>query len=143
MEAVTASLSLSLHSDWRREARTGDVVVARRPSSEARCGDPLPVVPACCIFLFRFVLIAVRERVRCTAKSFGRRLLWCAVRDPSRAVCYFCLPCTAYDARLSLFTVRDRRRRTTKGIYRAKSYRVPFAVRLHKKRTAKPLPCVF
>jgi hypothetical protein len=27
-------------------------VVARRPSSQARCGDPMPVVTACCIFYF-------------------------------------------------------------------------------------------
>jgi hypothetical protein len=30
-----------------------------------------------------------------------------------------------------------------KGLYRAKCYRVPFAVRLDEKRTAKSLPCVF
>jgi hypothetical protein len=29
-------------------------VVARRPSSQARCGDPLSVVPACCIFFISF-----------------------------------------------------------------------------------------
>jgi hypothetical protein len=49
----------------------------------------------------------------------------------------------AKNARQRFFAVRGWRRRTTMRVYRAKIYRVPFAVRLDKKRTAKPLPCVF
>jgi hypothetical protein len=39
--------------------------------------------------------------------------------------------------------MRCQTRRTAKGLYRAKCYRAPFAVRPDKKRTAKSLPCVF
>jgi hypothetical protein len=41
-----------------------------------------------------------------------------------------------------LFTVRCQTRRTTKGLYRAKCYCVPFVVRPDEKCTAKRLPCV-
>jgi hypothetical protein len=56
--------------------------------------------------------------------------------------CFFCRA-SGKNARQRLFTVRCQKRRTVKRLYRAKSYRVPFVVRLDKKRTAKALPCVF
>jgi hypothetical protein len=42
-----------------------------------------------------------------------------------------------------LSTVRCQPWRTAKGLYHAKCYRAPFAVRPDGKRTAKTLPCVF
>jgi hypothetical protein len=80
--------------------------------------------PLSCIFSWR------------TAKGVPRRFI------PTPSVAFFCRA-SGKNARQRLFTVRCQKRRTIKRLYHAKSYRVPFAVRLDKKRTAKALPCVF
>jgi hypothetical protein len=72
-----------------------------------------------------------------------RHKTWTPCRlAPSPSVT-FCLSCVIINAQQRFFTVRSGGRRTAMGLYRAKRCRVPFAVRLDKKRTAKPLPCVF
>jgi hypothetical protein len=62
--------------------------------------------------------------------------------SPGAVSCFF-LPCVVKNARQRFFTVRCQTRRTAKGLYHAKCYCVPFAVRLDEKRTAKSLPCFF
>jgi hypothetical protein len=62
--------------------------------------------------------------------------------SPGAVSCFF-LPCVVKNARQRFFTVRCQTRRTAKGLYHAKCYRVPFAVRLDEKRTTKSLPCFF
>jgi hypothetical protein len=60
---------------------------------------------------------------------------------PGAVSCFFCRA-PWKNARQRLFAVRCQTRRTAKGLYRAKCYHAPFAVRPDEKRTAKSLPCV-
>jgi hypothetical protein len=71
---------------------------------------------------------------RCTAKGVTRRLI------PAPSVVFFCRA-PWKNTQQRLFAVRCQMRRTAKGLYRAKCYRAPFAVRPDEKRTAKSLPC--
>jgi hypothetical protein len=61
---------------------------------------------------------------------------------PGAVSCFFCRA-PWKNARQRLFAMRCQTRRTAKGLYRAKCYHAPFAVRPDEKRTAKSLPCVF
>jgi hypothetical protein len=84
-----------------------------------------------CVFGFgarQRAFFAVRFS-RCTAKGVKRRLI------PAPSVAFFCRA-PRKNARQILFAVRCQMRRTAKGLYRAKCYRAPFAVRPDEKRTA-------
>jgi hypothetical protein len=70
-----------------------------------------------------------------TAKGVARRYI------PAPSVAFVCRA-PWKNARQRLFTVRCQTRRTTKGLYRAKCYHVPFVVCPDEKRTTKSLPCV-
>jgi hypothetical protein len=125
-------------------------VVAQWPASQAQCGDPLPVVPACCIFFIFFCFDCVRERVRRTEKVsfFAVRPIPAARQSPLDAVTpavpsvtFVCrAPHVTHGKVCSPCVIEEGARQ--REFYRAKSYRVPFAVRfidfvVRSRRTAK------
>jgi hypothetical protein len=89
-------------------------------------GGPRPVL----IFSF-FVLFAVRlnSGARQTMLDAVSRGCW-TLSQMCRRLLLFFLSCAGRDTRQRLLTVCFLGRRTTKGLYRAKICRVPFAVRL-------------
>jgi hypothetical protein len=99
-------------------ARQSEMIVVRfRPGRTTKCRD-------CRAFLYQR-----------TTKTVTCLLVWAS------SVAFLCRA-PPRNARQRLFTVRCQTRRTTKGLYRAKCYCVPFVVRPDEKRTAKSLPCV-
>jgi hypothetical protein len=98
-------------------ARQSEMIAVRfRPGRTAKCMD-------CRAFFYRRTTKAV------TCRLMG-----------APSVAFLC-HAPPHNARQRLLTVRCQTRRTAKGLYRAKCYRAPFAVRPDEKRTAKSLPC--
>jgi hypothetical protein len=85
---------------------------------------------------------SARQRYNCLSCVFrpGARQTWTRCRLAPSPSLTFCLSCVLINARQRFFTVPSGGRHE---LYRAKRCRVPFVVRLDKKRTAKPLLCVF
>jgi hypothetical protein len=98
-------------------------------------GQPTAGPALCCIF-FIFCFVCRAPKYRRTIMDIQHRL------KEGTFSCLF-LPCAARGARQRFLTVHVVGRRTTKGLHRAKICRVPFVVRLGRKRTAKHFPCVF
>jgi hypothetical protein len=62
--------------------------------------------------------------------------------SPGAVRCFF-LPCVVKKRTTKILYRALSDAAHAKGLYHAKCYRVPFAVRLDEKRTAKSLPCFF